>query len=275
MTSSTQQWSALCGAGAVALVLAGCGTDGGVEEAVDPAGVADTGASDTGSGEGGGERVGAGSQVDTGEFMERLRSPGEDTLGSFSLAMEMDLEGQAMTMEGVADLRGEDPAMDISMTVPGMGALEMILVDGSMFIAVPGVTQEGQFIQMTQEELGMASGGDLTGAVDMDRTWDAWETGTESVTFVGVEDVDGDPMEHFRLLVDTESAMDASGETQGPGMPPTITYDVWVDDDDLMRQLEFELEGAAAELRIDDWGEPVDVQAPEESDLVEMPGFTP
>jgi hypothetical protein len=213
--------------------------------------------------------------VDTEEFMERLRSPGADTLGSFSLAMEMDLEGQAMSMEGVADLRGEDPAMDISMTVPGMGALEMILVDGSMFIAVPGVTQEGQFIQMTQEELGMAGGGDLTGAVDMDRTWDAWEAGTESVTFVGVEDVDGDPMEHFRLEVDTESAMDASGETQGPGMPPTITYDVWVDDDDLMRQLDFELDGVTVELRIDDWGEPVDVQAPEESDLVEMPGFTP
>jgi hypothetical protein len=58
-------------------------------------------------------------------------------------------------------------------------------------------------------------------------------------------------------------------------MPPTITYDVWVDDDDLMRQLDFELDGVTVELRIDDWGEPVDVQAPEESDLVEMPGFTP
>lgn len=275
MTSSTNRWRALCGVGAVALVLAGCGTDGGVEEAVDPAGVADTDASDTGSDEGGGEPAEAGSQVDTEEFMERLRSPGADTLGSFSLAMEMDLEGQAMSMEGVADIRGEDPAMDISIDLSGMVGMEMILVDGSMFIAVPGVTQQGQFIQMTPEELGMAGGGDLTGAVDMDRTWDAWEAGTESVTFVGVEDVDGEPMEHFRLEVDTESAMDASGETQGPGMPPTITYDVWVDDEDLMRQLTFELEGATADMRIDDWGEPVDVQAPDESDLVEMPGFTP
>jgi hypothetical protein len=143
-------------------------------------------------------------------------------------------------------------------------------------MAVPGVTQEGKFAEISPEELGM---GNPLESFDMETTWDAWEEGTQTVEFVGTEDVEGEEMRHYALAVDTGAAMEAQGQTAPPtGMPDTITYDVWVDSENLMRKVTFEMgsmggmtEGEVSmEMRIDGWGEDVDVQAPDPADLVDL-----
>ena len=66
------------------------------------------------------------------------------------------------------------------------------------------------------------------------------------------------------------------------GMPDTITYDMWLDDSDLMRRIEFDLGAMMGQqgsggaggmvMTMNDWGKPVTVKAPPAKDLVEMPG---
>lgn len=288
MTLQRTRWTAALAAGSLALVLAGCGDD--EPEVVEPGDAASSGAAGTGADDGSADSGDSGEQdelqpgeeIETEAFMTRLQSPGEEVLGSFQMEADMDLGGQgSMTITGAADLRGEEPAMDMEMTLPGMGELRILMVEGSVYMAVPGVTAEGKFAEISPDDLGM---GNPLESFDMESTWDAWDEGTQTVEFVGTEDVDGEQMQHYALDVDTAAAMEAQGETSSPaGMPQTITYDVWVDSNDLMRKVTFDMgsmggmtEGEVAmEMRIDDWGEEVDVQAPDPADLVdlELPGF--
>lgn len=280
------RWTAALAAGSLALALAGCGDD--EPEVIEPGQADSTSAGaggEGGDGDGTGEQeeLEPGEEIETQAFMEQLKSPGEEVLGSFQLEADMDLGGQgSMTISGAADLRGEEPAMDMEMTLPGMGELRILMVEGSVYMAVPGVTAEGKFAEISPDDLGM---GNPLESFDLESTWEAWDEGTQTVQFVGTEDVDGEQMRHYTLEVDTEAAMEAQGETSSTaGMPQSVTYDVWVDSEDLMRKVTFDMGSmggmtqggeVAMEMRIDSWGEDVDVQVPDPADLVdlELPGF--
>lgn len=282
--TTTRQMSALMTAGALALTLSACSDDGGVQEAGDaPADAAADTAADTGAGsesasasEPATEELVAGSEVDSTEFVERLKSPGNDVLGSFELTMDLQVEGTTMTMEGAADLRGDDPAMDLTMDVPQMGEVQLLLVEGNAYMSMPGVTEAGSFVEVPMEDL---VGTDFTSQIDLTSQWDAWEKGAEEITFIGMEDVDGEQMEHYEVTVDSQIAMEAAGESAGDlggaTLPDTVSYDVWVDDSDLMRKVTFDIMGSTTEMTMDNWGEDVNIEAPDPANLQEIPGFTP
>ena len=229
----------------------------------------DEGAETEGTDEGteGGDAA-AGEEIEPAAFVEQLKSPGMDAMTSFTMNMDMQMEGQAVTMIGKADLSGS-PAMDINMEMPGMGSVHMIMVDGNAYMSVPGMTEEGQFVQMPLEEVMGEDADEFTNQIDMTSQWDAWETGAQKITFVGPEDVDGESLNHYELLLDTSALEDAAAA----GMPGEITYDVWLDDQNFMRQVTFDLEGAETVMKMDDWGQPVDIAAPDASSIVEMPGM--
>lgn len=252
------------------------GTEG--EDTGDETGGDDTGQTgaegDTGEeteGDDGGD-VAAGSEVDKTAFLDRLKAPGNDVLGSFQFDMNMDAQGQSIVMSGQADMRGDSPAMEANMEIPGAGAMHMIMVDGSMYMSMPELTGEGKYMEMTPEDLAMG-GEDPMAAIDMESTWDAWDEGATSVTLVGTEEIEGESMERYTLNVDTATALEASGQDSVAGMPDTIAYDVWIDENDLMRKVAFDIMGAQTEMTINNWGEDVDVQAPDPSSIVDMPGM--
>lgn len=285
MTTTTRTWTAAAAAAALSLTLAACSADepetteaGDTTTASAPAPVADAGDATATTAPGDGDAATAtgapaaaeGEEIPVEELMARMQSPGEDQMRTMDMSMTMELDGEQVTMEGVADFRGEDPAMDLTMVVPGAGELRLLMVEGSTYMQMPGLTQEGQFIEMSPEDIGM-SAEDLTGQIDMTQQWAAWEEGAQRVVFLGSEDVGGEPMDHYRLDVDSAAAMEASGETAVPGMPETITYDVWLDEQDLMRKVAFDAGGATTEVLVDNWGEDVTIEAPEESDVVQAP----
>lgn len=270
----------------LALVLAGCGTAED-PEVVEPgqtneadAAQETAGGDDAAAGEDTAEEtddadqgapVAAGSEVDKDEFLNRLKAPGKDVLGSFQFEMAMDVQGESMTMSGQADLRGDAPAMEADMEVPGAGAMQMIMVDGSIYVSMPEMTGEGKFMEIPAEQLAMG-GEDPTSAIDMESTWDAWDQGATSITLVGTEEIAGESMEHYTLNVDTAVALEASGQDDVAGMPDAIAYDVWVDEQDLMRKVTFDIMGANTEMTINNWGEDVDIQAPDAGSIVQGPG---
>lgn len=309
MRRNTTTWGMIAASGALVLTLAACGDDS--PEVEEPSASADTGAEDEGTDEGaetdgtddgaedegaetdgtddgaetdgtddgaedegaddGGDTGGdaaAGEEVDPAAFVEQLKSPGMENMTSFTMNMDMQMKGQAVTMTGQADMSGGAPAMDINMEMPGMGSVHMIMVDGSAYMSMPGLTEEGQFIQMPLEDIMGEDADEFTNQIDMTSQWDDWEAGAQTVTFVGPEDVDGETLNHYELLLDTSSLEDASAA----GMPGEITYDVWLDDQNFMRQVTFDIEGAETVMKMDDWGQPVDITAPDPSSITDMPG---
>src|SRR5690606_18756186 len=278
MRRNSTTWGMVATSGALVLTLAACGGDDSPE--VEDAGVgtsttqadADDDSStgtqtDSDEGDAGGE-IAEGEEVSTEEFIALLKSPGMDNLTTFTMDMDMGAEGESLVMRGAADLSGP-PALDVEMEMPGVGQVHMIMVDGQAYMSMPPMTEEGKFIKVPFEDFMGEDTEDFTDTVDMTSQWDDWETGAQKVTFMGVEEVDGEQLNHYELLLDT-SQLDAEDTV---GMPSEITYDVWLDDQNIMRKVTFNMPDVEAVVLMDNWGEPVDISAPAESDITELPGM--
>lgn len=292
MRRNSTTWGMIASSGALVLTLAACGGDS--PEVVDPGAASqdvstndaastetdtseeaadattdetttdDTSADDETTG---GEQA-AGTPISPDEFITLLKSPGMENMTSFSLDMNMNMDGEAMVMRGAADM-SDGMAMDIEMEVPGAGTVHLILIDGDAFMSMPGLTEDGQFFQVPLEEVLGADAEAFSDQVDITAQWDDWEAGAQEVTFVGPEDVDGEQLNHYELLLDTSKV---ESEDMA-GMPGELTYDVWLDDQNFMRQVIFELEGVEAVMKMDNWGEPANIVAPDAADIMQMPGM--
>ncbi|MBA2465579.1 MAG: LppX_LprAFG lipoprotein [Nocardioidaceae bacterium] len=191
------------------------------------------------------------------------------------VTMELGQGGQSMTGEGDVSYAGDSTAMQMMMTAPGLGGgtIEMRLVDETMYMAIPPTTPPGKFIEFDTTDPNSPLGdlGGITGG-DPLSTFDAFEAGLQKVRYVGEEDVDGEDMDHYVLSVDAKKAARAQGTPQTSGTPRTITYDLWLDDEDLMRRMQFSQAGAGMTVSMDDWGQPVSVAAPPPAAIMQMPG---
>lgn len=283
MKSSTRmRLAAVAAAGALA--LSACGGDDTADPTTDGT-AAGTTSSSTTAADGGdatseepatedSSEAAPGEEVPLEDFVAMLQSPGEETLQSYTMAMEMKSGGEGMTMSGAVDLSGDSPAMDLDMTVPGAGEMKMLMADGRMFMSMPGVTPEGKFMEVPKEQLGDAA----TALEDVDITsqFEDWKDTAQSVVFVGEEDVDGTMMRRYTVTMDT-SSLDQAAATSGVDdaavssvLGEELTYDLWLDEDNLMRKMAFEIQGMVTEMTTDNWGEAQDVQAPADADLVDM-----
>lgn len=273
MSTIRTRWAALVGAGALTLTLAACSGDDTPETAPTPGAVAtEGGAAATSAAPAPATDAAEGEEVDIQEFLAMLKSPGEEKLSSYTIAMSMNMGGQAVDMDGAADLTGDTPAFDMNLTMPGLGPMRMIMADGQVFLSSPAAgTEEGKFIQVPEEQLGDLS--TQLEEIDITSTWDAWEEGAKRVVFVGKEDVDGQDMRRYEVTVDTQAALDAAGQTGADAAEASsligdeLTYDVWLDGDNLMRKVAFEMQGVVTEVTADNWGEPQDIQAPAPGDI--------
>ncbi|GAA5166374.1 hypothetical protein [Ornithinimicrobium tianjinense] len=266
MTTTRTRLASVLGAGALVLALGACSDDSGTDAGAPTSGES-TSAQPTAP------EVAEGEEVDIAEFVAMMKSPGEEKLSSYTMTMNMKTGGEDLTMEGAVDVSGEDPALDLDMAVPGAGKMQMRMVDGRLFMAMPGITPEGKFMEVPPEQLGDTAS--ALEEVDITSQMDTWEQAARKVVYVGEEDVDGTTMRHYSVTVDSAAAMDAAGVTGGDAaaassaMGEEFVYEVWLDDDNLMRKLAFDMEGTITEMFADNWGEPQDIQAPPAEDIVD------
>lgn len=294
-TTTGTRWTTLLAAGTLSLSLAACGgsddadggstagsEDGAVGTAATTQDTADTSADTqaaTGDGEGdeGGSAAAPaeGEEVPVEDFLAMLRSPGEEDMSSYELDMVVTTGGQTMEMAGEVDLGDGQPSVDADLTMPGLGATRMIVVDGSAYVSMPGVTDEGMFLEVPQGELEDSGAG--LDDIDVASTWEDWDEGAGQVVYAGLEDVDGQELRRYEIVVDVQAVLDASGQTgsdaaeASAALGDEITYDVWVDEDDLVRRISYTAAGAVTEMTIDRWGEPMDIEAPDPEDVQPMP----
>lgn len=182
--------------------------------------------------------------------------------------MEMSIAGQMLMTE-----KFEEGEMELTVDLQGQ-TLQMRQVDGLLYISGPPATPTGKWVEidpqdtsnpMAQQFAGLAKSGSLT------TTFDAFKDGLQKVQYVGEEEIDGETTHHYVFTVDSAKAAEAQGQMMPPGAPEELTYDVWLTDDDLMRRVTFELGTVKAVIDATDWGEPVEVEAPAQSDIIQAP----
>ncbi|MEO7448909.1 MAG: LppX_LprAFG lipoprotein [Humibacillus sp.] len=190
---------------------------------------------------------------------------------SAHVSMDMNAAGQSLTMQGDTKIDAANPAMKMSMDMGSQLKLEMILIDKKVFIkGIPGVAAGKWAVADSSSELGKQMAGALAQG-DPTKMYAQFDKAVTDVSSKGEETVDGEKTWKYELTLDT-SAMGASlpaGSTVK--MPKTITYLAWIDADNHLRKVTFDVMGSKATMLMSKYGEPVDITAPAAADTVKSP----
>lgn len=209
--------------------------------------------------------AGSGTREDPAAFVDRLKAAGADTT-TVHVEMDMSGQGQTITMEGDTRLDATNPAMKLDMSVSGI-KLQMRVVDKLVYVkGMPGQspTKWARFDENSTMGRQIAASADQA---DPRKMYDQFERGLTKVESIGTQSVDGERMEAYDLTLDSKKALGNAG-TASPGMPETVTYRVWLDGNDDMRKVTFEVTGVKATVRMSKYGEPVDITAPPAGQVV-------
>lgn len=180
--------------------------------------------------------------------------------------MVMDLGGTTAN----ADVRfgtGATTAMHMDMQVGGQ-KLDMIIVDSTVYLQ-QGAGQK--YLKVTKSTPGFGQLLEQLQNMGPDASIRAMKAGLQSVKYVGPDTVDGTEVAKYAVAVDTAKMAKASGneamQSQLQSLPKTVTYDVYLDADKLMRRMVMSIAGQNITMTFSKWGEPVDIHAPPASQV--------
>lgn len=270
-----QKTVALASAGLVALALSACGSE-------EPAA--------SSSGGGGGQEQAA--EVTTASNLPDLAAQMQAAQEKASTShLEMTYSGELADAAGMsetttsADLSYgatlEESSMQMSMAVMGMD-MDIILVDGTIYMSMGEMTQ-GKYLSLTMEE--MAEDPTMAGTFDSMESMDAAaqaeamadavtsfeHTGTETVG-----DVDADvytmTVDPTKLEAGTAGIDEATADQVGD---MTVVYKVASDGVPVEADITMEVGGQemVVESAFSKWGEPVDIKAPADDEVVPYSEF--
>ena len=206
-----------------------------------------------------------GAPFDAAEFTDRLEAA-VDANPTVKIDVTAKIAGQSQaSATGVQDLSSDSLDMDVSLAGQQLGYR---LVDGQYYLAQPpkwvkvDENSTNPLVKTTIDQVQILS---------MRRQLDAFVAGVHKAGNKGTEDVGGVSTTHYTATVDTATSLRELGMKPAQGAPETVIYDVWLDEDDLIRRMEFTLNGATARLLASEWGEPVSITAPSGSQLAKTP----
>ncbi|GAA8847165.1 hypothetical protein DUHN55_22520 [Helicobacter pylori] len=206
-----------------------------------------------------------GAPFDAAEFTDRLEAA-VDANPTVKIDVTAKIAGQSQaSATGVQDLSADSLDMDVSLAGQQLGYR---LVDGQYYLAQPP-----KWVKVDEDSTNplVKTTIDQVQILSMRRQLDAFVAGVEKAGNKGTEDVGGISTTHYTATVDTATSLRELGMKPAPGAPETVIYDVWLDEDDLIRRMEFTLNGATARLLASEWGEPVSITAPSGSELAKTP----
>jgi lipoprotein LprG len=237
-----------------------------------------------GCGAGGGDGSGTASEGLTKANFASEVSQAQAEAETAHLDANMNVQGQQLQMTGDMDMSRRDAAFDLTMSGGALGGnARFILVDRVIYLKVPGLTRNDKFIKIDAA----AGGGPMAemfnrmlGQLDPSKTFDAFDAVTQ-LQEKGTQEIDGEETTRYAVTVDTRKALQAqgmAGQVPQGQVPETITYDVWVDGENLVRKLRMDIpgpgQGAQAlgevDMTLSEWGEPVDVSAPPAGQTTDM-----
>jgi len=196
---------------------------------------------------------------------------------SARIAMTMEVDGEVVEVDGAIAMDGS--AVRMTYALPGLGEMEQLLVDGVMFMRIPGADAEfgtewvsvrmDALLPEQQLEARSSNGADPVSSLE------ALAGADGEVETVGREELRAGSATRYRVALDSETAL---RRMRDEGVEPTedqigaaramdgVPIDVWIGDDDQMWKMAFTMrlpEGTVhMTMELYDFGAPVDVVAP-------------
>lgn len=263
------------------LLAGGCASGSGDETsaASEPSDGASNGASDGASAEEGAESAGSSS----GDALDRetlVPTITDAMLAAGSVRIEAAVEagGQSITIDGSQRITKsvDDNAVDVSLSGQGVEG-RLILLDTVLYLDL-GQPTGGKFIRVDLTKAGPGSEmfDQLLRSTDTTAAVESLQGAITTLDVVGADQVDGAKTTHYRLTVNTKKALKGQQlpPEQTQQLPKTLAYELWVDEDDLLRKMTADVAGAAVTFTLSDWGKPVDITAPPKAQISELDPFT-
>jgi len=221
-----------------------------------------------------------GETVDNGDFVDWMMA-GLDRSTTAHMTMSMDYGAGAMDAEGQVDYTTTPVSMAMTLggVAMGTGDLDMRLVDGVMYMNMGQMSNDKFFkFDLSDPESLPPGMEDLGDQMDPLAAFKDFEPALEQVVYVGSEDVDGDDLDHFAITMDTAKIPSLAEMPASAGLPDTVDYDMWFDEDFRVRQMNMAMDmGAQAamtanvEAKFFDWDEPVEIVAPDPDQISDAP----
>lgn len=253
---------------ALLLALTACGGDGSDDASDEPSISESSAATDTG------DQPAEGEEVEPADFVADMKT-GLENSTTAQMTMTMNAGGAAIDAEGDVDYTTTPPGMAMTMTNQMMGnqQIELRLVDGVMYMNM-GSMSNNKFVAYDLSDTGNLPPGIGGMAEQMDplAAFEQVEPALKSVTFVGEENVDGEDLAHYDLVLDTSKMESMQGLPAEAGLPKEIGYDMYFDDEFRIRQMNMTMDAAQpidVEVTLSEWGEPVEIEAPPADDVVD------
>jgi len=211
-------------------------------------------------------------------FVQRI-TDAQLAAGSVTMATSTAVEGTTMDMTGDIVFTDGSQNLAMTMTVPGSGEMQIRFVDGVFYMNM-GELSQNKFVAIdpADETNPMASSFEgLTEQMDPTASVEALDGAIKSVEKDGEPvDVDGVKAQPYTVVVDTTKLTGSIAEqadAAGAALPETLTYQYWIDGDDLMRKVVVDLMGTSMEMTFSNWGEDLQVVAPSAEENTTEPLF--
>jgi hypothetical protein len=213
--------------------------------------------------------------VDPAAFVGRLKAAAR-ALTTARFTMTMDMSGQSVQAKGALDLTGDQPAMEFSVDLTGMGTpTDMRIVGGNMYIQDPtGGTGKYVKVDLSDPDGPLAGMGGALDSYNPNEMIGKLSPDTfRKVTDLGSESVGGRQLEHYRVVLDTGAVSQVfKGLPSSASLPKTVTYDLWLDGADRMAKFEILMKKVSqVTATYTDYGADVHITAPDPSQVTELP----
>ena len=250
-------------ASTITLMLAACSGGTGDSSNDAPAASAETSASASALAE---EAPESGDSAATADFIENF-GRGIDAMTTMSFTMDLAAEGQTMSSSGVVDNSVTPPQVSMEMTIPGIATpVQSVVIDGNQYMNM-GEMSGNMWIKMDT-----ATDPSLAASADPVQQLRAFRSAVTDVTEVGKEDVNGVDTTHYTVTVDTTKM--TTDATSTAGLPPTMTYEIWLDGEGRTAKMVIDLTSAgvagSTTMTFSKFGEPVTIVAPPADQITDM-----
>ena len=184
--------------------------------------------------------------------------------------------GGLQPMITTGDMRFDDdnPAMDMTIESPQLGGKSrLILLDGVVYFGLPDLPR-GTFVAADPDDprdrLGRVASGFIS-ELDIQSSYDAFDDALRRVVHLGSEVVNGQPVDHYRIVIDAKESLRSQGERVPAGMPGTFTADLWFDKQGRTTKMSMDMDGVTLVTTMSAYNEPVSITAPPASKIVRLP----
>ncbi|MGI5127168.1 hypothetical protein ACQEVB_10190 [Pseudonocardia sp. CA-107938] len=201
---------------------------------------------------------------------------------SASMSMNMSVGGQSITGEGAYAINGSDVKMQLTLTVPQMGAMEMRLIDRVMYVKNSQPNAKWLKMPVDPNDPRTAQFSQIIDQVDVTKQFDQFKS-ISTMKGKAEEPVDGAPATRYDIAVDMSKAAAAATtpaekeqieQLQQSGVQ-NVDMQLWLDQANLPIQYKTAIsaQGQAVTVlvKLKNWGEPVTVTAPPADQITELP----